>query len=107
MMAFGSASPTETTLTINSDDSTATLSVKGMGTALINQTVGYEFNGSALTLKGIKSYTAGAYATPVETDLIFTVNADGSLISEQTIVAMAMGMTFDVDFSSSSLNPAE
>ena len=98
----------ETTLTIDAANSIATLLIKGAGTTLLDKTVNYEFSDNTLTLKDVPNYTLVSFV-PQEgiTDLVFTLNEDGTLTSDMTLGCQAMGMVLDVDFSSATLTPAE
>ncbi len=106
MLTFGNPAPTETTLTIN-EDNTATLHVTGMGYDVLNSTVPYTLEGNTLTLAQVTTYTNGLMPEETKTDIVFTVGEDGSLTSEQTVggAIMSMFMYVDIDFSTSSLTP--
>lgn len=106
MLAFGNPAPTETTLTIN-EDNTATLHVTGMGYDVLNSTVPYTLEGNTLTLAQVTTYTNGLVPEETKTDIVFTVGEDGTLTSEQTVggAIMSMFMYVDIDFSTSSLAP--
>ncbi len=107
MLAFGSAAPTETTLTIA--DGKATLLIKGMGTPIINSTVDYTLDGNTLTLVGVPTYPdQNPYGTAVPTDIVYTVSDEGkTLTADQHIFGAAMGMCFEIDLSSAPLSSAE
>lgn len=108
MIAFGSAAATETTLTFNAEAGTAHLTVKGMGTPIFDCDASYVLEGAQVTLSGIPSYPdSNPFAAPASSDLVYVIGSDGSLSSEQTLIGAAMGMCFEVDFSSAPLIPAE
>ena len=109
MLSLGSATPTEATLDINSDN-TATFKIIGMGQELINSTVPYEMNGTTLTLKEVTTYVGGGLVPEeTKTDIVYVLGEDGSLTSTQTITGavISMSLTFDIDLSSGSLVPEE
>lgn len=107
MSAFGSSTPTETTLTIDSVAGSATLTVKGMGAEILNSTASYALEGTTLTLLQLPNYEGDLVPVETKTDVVFTIGEDGSLTGIQTIGGSAMGMMFSIDLSSAPLLPAE
>lgn len=108
MEAYGNKRATETTLTFDAANETAHLKVKGMGTPIFDCDIAYTVDGNTVTLVGVPAYPDGnPYADPVPTDLVMTIGDDGSLISDQKLTGAALGLIFDVDFSSAPLFPAE
>lgn len=105
MLAFGNAAATETTLTVDADNSKATLLIKGMGTPIINSTVDYTLDGNKLTLVGVPTYPdQNPYGAAAPTDIVYTVSEDGTtLTADQHIYGAAMGMCFEIDLSSDNL----
>ena len=110
MLAFGNAAPTETVLTVDATDTKATLSIKGMGTSMVNATVDYTLEGTVLTLVGVPTLTdkTNPYLGTTPTDVVFNVSEDGStLTGTQSIFLSGSGMPIEVDLTSAPLAAAE
>ena len=100
---FGSPTPTQTTLTFNTDNQTAHLSVIAMNNSLFDCDVQYSVAGNTVTLHDVRTYPDGR--NYVLADLVFVAGEDGNLTSGQTLPGAINGNAYNVDFSSAPLVP--
>lgn len=99
LIAFGSPADAPSTLSFDTTNSTASLSVTGFGTTLLNaENIAYVVEGQNVTLKDVVvADPSDPYGyTTMTTNLTFVLQDDGTLVGQGNTNVAAMGMLFEL-----------